>query len=146
MKDKKETTQILRDHGWEPDVAKKVMRFDSRGNVMINGTKGVQFVDESTDSLLSGFDDLINEGGLAKEQVRNCKFTFTHFVPHEAVETFDISEKMRGQTAGKAIWNSHFKAWTPVPKSIGATLLQEIRKRKGLSPEPPQASEFIDKE
>jgi elongation factor 2 len=52
---------------------------------------------------------------------------------------------MRGQTAGKAIWNSHFKAWTPVPKSIGATLLQEIRKRKGLSPEPPTASEFIDK-
>ena len=26
-----------------------------------------------------------------------------------AVETFDISEKMRGQTAGKAVWNSHFK-------------------------------------
>ena len=47
MKDKKETMQILRDHGWESDVAKKVMRFDSRGNVMINGTKGVQFVDES---------------------------------------------------------------------------------------------------
>jgi len=62
MNDKKEMAQILRDHGWEPDVAKKVMRFDSRGNVMINGTKGVQFVDESTDSLLSGFDDLINEG------------------------------------------------------------------------------------
>ena len=83
MKDKKETAQTLRDLGWEADVAKKVMRFDSRGNVMINGTKGVQFVDESTDSILSGFDDLINEGGLAKEQVRNCKFTFTHFVPHE---------------------------------------------------------------
>jgi len=65
MKDKKETTQILRDHGWEPDVAKKVMRFDSRGNVMINGTKGVQFVEESSDSLLSGFDDLINVGVLA---------------------------------------------------------------------------------
>ena len=57
-----------------------------------------------------------------------------------AVETFDISEKMRGQTAGKAVWNSHFKSWTPVPKSIGATLLQDIRKRKGLSPDPPQAT------
>jgi len=33
-----------------------------------------------------------------------------------AAETFDISGEMRGQTAGKAIWNSHFKAWTPVPK------------------------------
>ena len=63
-----------------------------------------------------------------------------------AVETFDLSEKMRGQTAGKAMWNSHFKAWTSVPKSIGATLLEDIRKRKGLSPQPPQASEFIDKE
>ena len=192
MKDKKETAQILRDHGWEPDVAKKVMRFDSRGNIMINGTRGVQFVDESTDSLLSGFDEVMSEGGLTKEQVRDCKFTFTHFVPHEdtahrglsqlgpasrraclaaflssspmilepmlaievrvptdlignvssvlqgkrgkvldmqqkgassivigevpAVETFDISEKMRGQTAGKAMWNTHFKAWTQVPK------------------------------
>ncbi len=222
MKDKKVVSDLLKGAGWDTDTIKRVMRFDSRGNVMINGTKGVQFVDESTDSLLSGFDDLINEGGLAKEQVRNCKFTFTHFVPHEdtahrglsqlgpasrraclgaflsaepiilepmlaieirvptdlignvssvlqgkrgkvldmqqkgaasivigevpAVETFDISEKMRGQTAGKAVWNSHFKAWTPVPKSICATLLQEIRKRKGLSPDPPQASEFIDKE
>ena len=39
-----------------------------------------------------------------------------------------------------------FKAWTPVPKSIGATLIQDIRKRKGLSPEPPIATEFIDRE
>jgi len=222
MKDKKEMATILREHGWDTDTSKKVMRFDSRGNVMINGTKGVQFIDESTDSILSGFDEVMREGGLTKEQVRNCKFTFTHFVPHEdtahrglsqlgpasrraclgaflsaepmilepmlaievrvptdligdvasvlqakrgkvldmqqkggtsivigevpAVETFDLSEKMRGQTAGKAMWNSHFKAWTSVPKSIGATLLEDIRKRKGLSPEPPQASEFIDKE
>ena len=222
MKDKKETSQILRDKGWSPDVAKKVMKFDSRGNIMINGTKGVQFVDESTDSLLSGFDEVMSEGGLTKEQVRNCKFTFTHFVPHEdtahrglsqigpasrraclaaflsaepvllepmlaievrvptdlignvssvlqgkrgkvldmqqkgatsivigevpAVETFDISEKMRGQTAGKAMWNTHFKAWTPVPKSIAATLTEDIRKRKGLSPSPPEASEFVDRD
>ncbi len=222
MKDKKETSQILRDKGWAPDVAKKVMKFDSRGNIMINGTKGVQFVDESTDSLLSGFDEVMSEGGLTKEQVRNCKFTFTHFVPHEdtahrglsqigpasrraclaaflsaepvllepmlaievrvptdlignvssvlqgkrgkvldmqqkgatsivigevpAVETFDISEKMRGQTAGKAMWNTHFKAWTPVPKSIAATLTEDIRKRKGLSPSPPEATEFIDRD
>jgi elongation factor 2 len=222
MKDKKETAQILRDKGWEPDVAKKVMRFDSRGNIMINGTRGVQFVDESADSLLTGFDEVMSEGGLTKEQVRNCKFTFTHFVPHEdtahrglsqigpasrraclaaflsaqpvllepmlaievrvptdlignvssvlqgkrgkvldmqqkgassivigevpAVETFDISEKMRGQTAGKAMWNTHFKEWTPVPKSIAATLTEDIRKRKGLSPNPPEPSEFIDRD
>jgi len=222
MKDKKEMIKILRDHGWEPDVAKKVMRFDSRGNIMINGTKGVQFIDESSDSILSGFDDVMKEGPLAREQMRNCKFTFTHFVPHEdtahrglsqlgpasrraclasvllaqsvilepilgievrvpqdlvgnvasvlsgkrgkvidmqqegvvsivigevpASETFDISQVMRGQTAGKAMWNTFFKAWSPIPKSLVAKLIPDIRKRKGLSPEPPKAEEFIDRE
>ena len=63
-----------------------------------------------------------------------------------AVETFDISEKMRGQTAGKAMWNTHFKAWTAVPKSIAANLTEDIRKRKGLSPSPPEATEFIDRD
>jgi elongation factor 2 len=222
MKDKKEMESILKSKGWDLDTAKRVMRYDSRGNIMINGTKGVQFIQESSDSILSGFEEVMKEGPLAKEQVRNCKFTFTHFVPHEdtahrglsqlspasrracmaamlkanpillepmlgievrvpqdmignvasvlsgkrgkvldmqqkgitsiitgeipASETFDISEVMRGQTAGKAMWNTHFKAWTPMPKSIQANLIADTRKRKGLSPEPPTADEFIDKE
>lgn len=222
MKDKKEMASILRSKGWDTDISKSVMKFDSRGNVLINGTKGVQFIQESSDSILSGFEDVMKEGPLAKEQTRNCKFTFTHFVPHEdtahrglsqlgpasrraclgamlkaqpillepmlgievrvpqdlignvatvlsakrgkvidmqqkgitsivtgelpASETFDLSEIMRGQTAGKAMWNTHFKAWTPIPKSIQATLIADIRKRKGLSPDPPTADEFVDKE
>ncbi len=222
MKDKKEMATILRSKGWDSDIAKSVLKFDPRGNILINGTKGVQFIQESTDSILSGFEEVMKEGPLAKEQTRNCKFTFTHFVPHEdpahrglsqlspasrracmgamlkaqpillepmlgievrvpqdlignvasvlsgkrgkvldmqqkgitsivtgeipASETFDLSEEMRGQTAGKAMWNTHFKAWTPMPKSIQATLTADIRKRKGLSPDPPTADEFIDKE
>ena len=221
-KDKKEVQKILKEAGWDGDDAKRVMRFDTRGNVMVDGTKGVQFVQESTDSILSGFDDTMKEGPLTREQVRGCKFTFHHFVPHEdpahrglsqlgpasrracmgamllaqpvlleptlgievripqelignvagvisgkrgkvlnmeqkgvvniitgeipASETFDLSEVMRGQTAGKAMWNTHFKAWTPVPNSILSTIVAELRKRKGLSPEPPTADEFVDKE
>jgi elongation factor 2 len=63
-----------------------------------------------------------------------------------ASETFDLSEKMRGQTAGKAMWNTYFKAWQPVPNSIFRTLVADVRKRKGLNPEPPSPDEFIDKE
>ncbi|HSD04708.1 MAG TPA: elongation factor EF-2 [Nitrosopumilaceae archaeon] len=221
-KDEKEVAEILRNAGWEREDAKRVMRFDPRGNVMVDGTKGVQFVKESTDSILSGFEDTMKEGPLTREQVRGCKFTFHHFVPHEdpahrglsqlgpasrrvcmgamlmaqpvlleptlgievrvpqemignvagvisgkrgkvlnmeqkgiihiltgeipASETFDLSEVMRGQTAGRAMWNTHFKAWTPVPNSVLPTIMGEIRKRKGLSPEPPKAEEFIDSE
>jgi elongation factor 2 len=63
-----------------------------------------------------------------------------------ASETFDLSEKMRGATAGKAMWNSYFKAWQPVPNSIFRNLVGEVRRRKGLNPEPPNPDEFIDKE
>jgi elongation factor 2 len=221
-KDKKEVAKILKDAGWDGDEAKRVMRFDIRGNVMVDGTKGVQFVGESTDSILSGFEDSVKEGPLAREQVRGCKFTFHHFVPHEdpahrglsqlgpasrractgvmllsnpvlleptlgievrvpqemignvagvisgkrgkvlnmeqkgvihiisgelpASETFDLSEIMRGQTAGRAMWNTHFKAWTPVPNSILTKVIADIRKRKGLAPEVPTPDEYVDSE
>ena len=61
-------------------------------------------------------------------------------------ETFDLSEVMRGATAGKAMWNTYFKAWQPVPNSMLLNIVKDIRKRKGLSPEPPNPNEFIDKE
>ncbi|MGQ0792378.1 MAG: elongation factor EF-2 [Nitrosopumilaceae archaeon] len=222
MKDKKMMAELLKKEGWDSDTIKRIMRLDSRGNVLINGTKGVQFIAESTDSINSGFDDVMKEGPLCREQMRDCKFTFTHFVPHEdtahrglsqlgpasrracmgalltagttilepilaievrvptdlvgnvatvlsgkrgkvldmqqkgalsivigevpAAETFTLSEDMRGQTAGKAMWNSHFKAWGELPKSKLSEMMSEIRKRKGLSPDPPTADEFIDKE
>ena len=222
MKDKQEVAALLKKEGWDTDTIKRIMKFDSRGNVLINGTKGVQFIQESMDSINSGFEDVMKEGPLCKEQVRNCKFLFTHFVPHEdpahrglsqlgpasrraclgslliagttilepvlaievrvptdlvgnvatvlsgkrgrvldmaqkgaasivtgelpAAETFTLSEDMRGQTAGRAMWNTHFKAWAEVPKSMITTVIAELRKRKGLPPESPPASEFIDKE
>jgi elongation factor 2 len=222
LKDKKVVSDLLKKEGWDTDTIKRVMKFDSRGNVLINGTKGVQFVHESTDSINSGFDEVMKEGPLCKEQMRDCKFTFTHFVPHEdtahrglsqlgpasrracmgalltagttilepmlaievrvptdlvgnvatvlsgkrgkvldmqqkgassiitgeipASETFTLSEEMRGQTAGRATWNTSFKAWAEVPKSMIQTGIADIRKRKGLAPEAPGVNEFIDKE
>lgn len=222
LKDKTVVADLLKKEGWDNDTIKRVMKFDSRGNVLINGTKGVQFVHESTDSINSGFEDVMKEGPLCREQMRDCKFTFTHFVPHEdtahrglsqlgpasrracmgavltagttilepmlaievrvptdlvgnvatvisgkrgkvldmqqkgassiiigeipASETFTLSDDMRGQTQGRATWNTSFKAWSEVPKSMFATAIADIRKRKGLAPEPPGLSEFIDKE
>ena len=63
-----------------------------------------------------------------------------------ASETFTLSDDMRGQTQGRATWNTSFKAWSEVPKSMFATAIADIRKRKGLAPDPPGISEFIDKE
>lgn len=220
--DKKEMAKILREKGWSADEARSVSAVDVSGNMLVDETKGVQYLQESMDSIRSGFDDVIYNGPIAKETVRGVKFVLHHFVPHEdpahrglaqllpatrramlgsmliadpvllepilgvevkcpqeqigavggvlsgkrgkllnveqkgiiaiiqgevpASETFDLSEKMRGATAGKAMWNTYFKSWQPVPNSIFRTLVGEVRKRKGLNPDPPSPDEFIDKE
>jgi len=220
--DKKEMAKILRAKGWEADQAKKVAAVDPLGNLLVDETKGVQFIQESMDSIRSGFDDVVHEGPLARETVRGLKFVLHHFVPHEdpahrglaqlmpatrramlgcmliadpvllepilgieikcpqeqigtvagilsgkrgkllnvdqkgvisiiqgevpASETFDLSEIMRGGTAGKALWNTYFKTWQSVPQSLIKSIIADIRKRKGLNPDPPSADEFIDKE
>jgi len=222
MKSKEFVAEKLKEVGWDRDTIKRIMKLDSRGNILINGTKGVQFVQESTDSINTGFEEVMKEGPLCREQMRGCKFIFTHFVPHEdtahrglsqlgpasrracmgalltagttvleptlaievrvptdlvgnvstvingrrgkvldmsqkgaasivigeipASETFTLSEAMRGQTAGRATWNTSFKAWTQVPKSLFQTAIEDIRKRKGLAPDPPHISDFIDKD
>lgn len=220
--DKKEMARILREKGWGTDESKSVAAIDISGNMLVDETKGVQFIQESMDSIRSGFDDVIYNGPIAREQVRGVKFVLHHFVPHEdpahrglaqlmpatrrsmlgsmliadpvllepilgievkcpqeqigivagvlsgkrgkllnveqkgiiaiiqgevpASETFDLSEVMRGGTAGKAMWTTYFKTWSPVPNSIFRTLVADVRKRKGLNPEPPSPDEFIDKE
>ena len=220
--DKKEIARLLREKGWNADEARKVSAVDVGGNMLIDETKGVQFIQESMDSIKSGFDDVVHSGPIAHESVRGAKFILHHFVPHEdpahrglaqlmpaarramlgsiliadpvllepilgievkcpqeqigtvagvlsgkrgkllnvdqkglisiiqgevpAAETFDLSEVMRGGTAGKAMWNTYFKTWQAVPQSILRSIVADIRKRKGLNPEPPGPDEFIDKE
>ena len=190
--------------------------------MLLEETKGVQFLQESMDSIRAGFNDVMENGPLAYEYCRGLKVVLTHYVPHEdpahrtyaqlmpatrrailgaaltaqptllepilgieikcpaeqigsiagvisskrgkmlnveqkgvitiidgeipTSETFDLSEAMRGATAGKAMWNTYFKSWAPVPSGMLMSLVESIRKRKGLSPEPPSAGEFIDRE
>jgi elongation factor 2 len=220
--ERKQMAKLLREKGWSADEAKKVSAVDISGNILVDETKGVQFIQESMDSIRSGFDDVIHSGPIAHETIRGVKFVLHHFVPHEdpahrglaqlmpatrramlgsmlladpallepilgmeikcpqeqigtvagilsgkrgkllnveqkgvisiiqgevpASETFDLSEVMRGGTAGKALWNTYFKNWQVVPQSISKTIVNDVRKRKGLNPEPPTADEFVDKE
>jgi len=220
--DKKQIGKILREHGWDADEAKSVITVDERGNLFIDQTKGVQFLQESIDSLRAGFVDAMINGPLSYEFVRGLKVVLHHFVPHEdpahrtyaqlmpaarravlgamllanptllepvlavevkgtsdiigpvasifsskrgklidmqqkeifaimqgeipASETFDLAEIIRGATAGKAVWNTSFKNWSPVPSSLLQPLINSIRKRKGLPEGVPRPEEFIDQD
>ncbi|MGQ9718731.1 MAG: elongation factor EF-2 [Nitrososphaerales archaeon] len=220
--DRKTIAKTLRDRGWDADEARNVVAVDDRGNILIDATKGVQYMQESIDMIRSGFMDVMENGPLAYEYCRGVKVILHHAEFHSdpahrtyaqlmpasrrsllgalllaepvllepilgmeakaptelvgqvvgvisskrgkvltidqkefttvimgeipAAETFDLSEVIRSATAGKALWSTHFNMWSVVPSSMLLPLVTEIRKRKGLKPEPPSPDEFIDKE
>jgi elongation factor 2 len=68
----------------------------------------------------------------------------TGFVP--VSETIGFSADMRAATSGSAFWQSTFDHWAPVPDSLLMDVVKKIRTRKGMTPEPPTAAEYIVKE
>ena len=61
-------------------------------------------------------------------------------------ETLGLSQEMRAATSGSAFWQSTFDHWAPVPPSLLLDTVHKVRSRKGLEPEPPQASHYIVRE
>jgi len=61
-------------------------------------------------------------------------------------ESFGLADELRSSTQGRAFWATQFSHWAVVPESLQATVIEEIRKRRGLGPAPPRAEEFYEKE
>ena len=55
-----------------------------------------------------------------------------------------LSQDMRGETQGRAIWTAEYSGYEKLPKSLLMTTITEIRTRKGLEPEPKPAEFFFD--
>ncbi len=220
--DRRQVAKILREHGWDADEARNVWSIDGRGNILVDATKGAQYLQESKMMIIGGFQRVIQEGPLASENMRGVKAVLTQVELHEdpvhrgyaqiapatwrslyasilsaspvllepvlkieakvtpefmgavtstitskrgrilevrqaeyvtvvvgeipAAETFDLSECMRSATMGKAFWATEFSQWRPVPASLRDKVIQEIRKRKGLPPEIPTISQFVEEE
>jgi len=59
-------------------------------------------------------------------------------------ESFGLAEELRSSTQGRAFWATQFSRWAFVPEQMQAEIVKQIRERRGLSPEPPKASEFFE--
>ena len=217
--DKRNVSKILRDHGWATDDARGVWEVDSRGNIFINATRGVQRLDQIKGSITIGFMDAMEAGPLAGEPVRGVKIKLEDASVHEdsvhvgpgqiipatrsgifaamlsaqpvllepllkldvktpleqvgiitsiisqkrgrvlsveqrghmthivgefpTSESLDLSEVLRGATHGRAFWGTAFSRWEIVPASLQMSVVQEIRKRKGMSPSPPKPQDLL---
>jgi elongation factor 2 len=68
---------LSEEHGWDVGDARKIWCFgpDTTGpNILVDMTKGVQFLNEIKDSCVGAFQEATRAGVLAEEPMRGCRF------------------------------------------------------------------------
>jgi elongation factor 2 len=81
---RREIQKILMEKGWSAEEARSVWAIDNEyGNILIDLTKGVQYLQESKQMLIGAFYDFVKEGALAREPVRGVKVVILDAVFHE---------------------------------------------------------------
>jgi elongation factor 2 len=82
--DTKERVKLLREQaGWDNDEAKNIWAIDPFMNVLVDATKGLQYIREIKDTLLMAYRLDIAEGPLAKEPIRGTKIKLMDANVHE---------------------------------------------------------------
>src|SRR5437870_5672906 len=81
--DKADMAKQLRAVGWEPDEARGVWSIDEPFNMILDVTKGAQYMQEVRDMILAGYRWGIKEGPIAYEQIRGMKVKITDVALHE---------------------------------------------------------------
>ena len=211
---------LHKEAGWPADEARKVLALEDHKNMIIDATKGIQYLREVRDTIVSGFRWGAESGPLAGEPMRGVKVRLLDAQLHEdpvhrgpaqimpatrrafygsfltaepvvlepiykigvtvsarwvgdvssiitrkrgritsseqkgpltmingyvpVAETFGLAAELRSASSGHAFWQTQFDHWEKAPVNIAQTVIEEIRKRRGLPREIPKPSRFID--
>ena len=82
IKDAKELAKKLQDLGMDREEAKGVVMFKDN-NIFIDGTKGIQYLNETIEVCKQGFEEAMNLGPLAQEKVMGLKVKLLDAKLHE---------------------------------------------------------------
>lgn len=78
----REVIEKLIEAGMERDEAKGVWDIYNK-NILVDATKGVQYLNEVEELIIQGFEEAMDKGPLAKEKVTAVKVTLTDVLLHE---------------------------------------------------------------
>ncbi|NBX75164.1 MAG: GTP-binding protein, partial [Proteobacteria bacterium] len=68
-------------HGWDKGLVGKIWAIND-GNILVDGTKGIDYLNEIKDACVSAFNWYVGSGVLCEEQVRGVKFQFVDVKLH----------------------------------------------------------------
>lgn len=80
---RKEIARILVEHGLSHEEARNVWAIEEHGNLLIDLSRGVQYMQESKQMIIGAFYDFCKEGALAREPVRGIKAIIVDAEFHE---------------------------------------------------------------
>ncbi len=211
---------LFKKAGWPADEARNVWAIEEHRNILVDLTKGVQYMRDVRDMVISGFRWACQAGPLCEEPIRGIKVKIIDAQLHEdpvhrgpaqimpairraifgsfltanpvllepiyriqvtvpvewvgqvsslltrkrgrvlsseqkgallsvdgyipVAETFGLAAELRSSTSGHAFWQSQFDHWEKLPENLTKEVIAEIRNRRGLPPEIPDAKKFID--
>jgi elongation factor 2 len=214
-----ERRKLLDSLGMEKDQAKGVTHVYGT-NMLIDQTKGIQYLKETMELIIEGMEEALKNGPLSREPAQGIKIRLVDVKLHEdavhrgpaqvipavrsaiqggvlmasptllepvqkvfisvpqnqmgaavreiqgrrgvindiqtegdmtiidgqapVAELFGFASDIRGATEGRALWNTEFLGFFPVPGSMQNDIVISIRKRKGLKAEIPRPSDFLE--
>jgi len=113
------------DFNWDPTAARKVWAFGPEAqpaNVLVDLTKGIQYMNEVKDSIVSGFQFVSNTGVLAEEKLQGVRFNILDAVLHSDNVHRGGAQMM--PTARRVFYASQY---TAKPKLLEPVYLAEIQ-------------------
>jgi elongation factor 2 len=110
QKEKDRAKVMVAEAGWDSKVARNIWDV-YEGNILVNGTHGLQRLDKIKSYVIGAFRDWLSNGPLAKEPVNGMVVTFTDCTIHE-----DTAHTGYGEIAGMTIAGLSLCFMTTKPK------------------------------
>jgi len=141
----------LVDLGMDREEARRVIDI-YRGNIMVDMTRGIQHLDEVMELILDAFEDVMDNGPLAKEPVIRVKVKLMDASLHEdaihrgPAQVYPAIRKPIYATmlkAGPILLEPVQNIWIDVPQDYMGSVTRELQKRRGIIGEMKQKEELM---
>ncbi len=140
IKDSKAVARTLMELGLERDEARGITAF--RGtNMLLDMTKGIQYLHETMELVKDAFDEAMNRGPLASEKCMGMKVKLVDAKLHEdsihrgpAQVIPAVRSAMYGAMcqAGRVLYEPVQKVFINVPEDLMGNAIREIQSRRGV--------------
>lgn len=141
----------LVDLGMDREEARRVIDI-YRGNIMVDMTRGIQHLDEVMELILDAFEDVMDNGPLAKEPVIRVKVKLMDASLHEdaihrgPAQVYPAIRRPIYATmlkAGPILLEPVQNIWIDVPQDYMGSVTRELQKRRGIIGEMKQKEELM---